>query len=138
MNRSDSVSDPVGADFDRVSVIDLESGLHPRLKEKRLAAEILEARRAEWMNQVQHDGTDRHLPRLKRIVTAFTEDCAQEEAEFVGGGHIRRTLPKCADEFVVFKDAAEDLSVSYVQAKNHQGLPPKKWGDFSPPGSWAD
>jgi len=29
---------------------------------------------------------------------------------------------------VVFKDAAEDLSVSYVQAKNHKDLPPKKWG----------
>ncbi len=113
---------------DRVSDIDLESSLHPRLEEKRLAAEILEAPRAEWMNQVRHDGTDRHLSRLRRIVTAFTEDCAQEETEFVGGGHIRRTLPKRADELVVFKDAAEDLSVSHVQAKNHQDIPPKKWG----------
>src|SRR5262245_41946172 len=128
MNRPDGVRYPVGADFDRVSVIDLESGLHPRLEEKRLAAEILEARRAEWMNQVRHDGTDRHLPRLKRIVTTFTQDCAQEETEFVRGRHIRRTLPKRADELVVFKAAAEDLSVPYFQAKNHQHIPPKKRG----------
>jgi len=92
------------------------------LEEKRLAAEILEARRAEWMNQVRHDGTDSHLPRLKRIVTAFTEDCAQEETEFVRRRHIRRTLPKRADELVVFEDAAEYLSVPYVQAKNHPDL----------------
>src|SRR5262245_17351339 len=123
MNRPDGVRDPVGADFDRVSVIDLESGLRPRLEDKRLAAEILEARRAEWMNQVRHDGTDRHPPRLRRIVTAFTKDRAQEETEFVRGRHIRRTLPKRADELVVFKDAAEDLSVSHVQAKNHQAPP---------------
>ena len=80
------------------------------------------------MNEVRHDGTDRHLSRLQRIVTAFTENGAQEKTEFVRGRHIRRTLSKRADELVVFKDAAEDLSVSHIQAKNHPEPPHKNLG----------
>src|SRR5215475_5657743 len=85
------------------------------------------------MDEIGHDGADRDLTHLERIETAFAEDSAEKETELVRGGDVRRTLPKCADETAVFKDAAEDLSVSYIQAKNHQSPPQNIVGS----GQWA-
>ena len=90
MRRADGVGDAVGADFERIAIADLQTGLDSRLQDERIEPEVLAATAPQRVDDLRNDRTERDLLDAGRVAAVLPEHAAQEQSQLVG----RRGRPR--------------------------------------------
>src|SRR5262249_15877390 len=79
----DRVRDPIGSDFGRIAIADLQSGLSSRLQNERFDAEVFPAATPERVDVVWNHRAESDLLDARGVAAIFADDAAQKQAQFV-------------------------------------------------------
>ena len=95
-------------------------GLHARLDEQRLLAEIALGHSGERGIQRRHDRADNHAADFARLEIRESEKIARENAVFVDGLIARGGKPPVRDEFLAAENAEHRVCIADIERQKHQ------------------